>query len=34
MITIFEQSYSGEEMCAINQDVYEALSASFNPVMD
>ena len=34
MITIFEQSYSGEDMCEIDRDVYEALAASFNPVMD
>ena len=34
MITIFEQSYSGEEMCDIDRDVYEALAASFNPVTD
>ena len=34
MIKIFEQSYSGEEICDVDRDIYESLTANFNPVMD
>ena len=32
-ITIFEQTYSDEELCDLERDVLEAISVDYNPIL-